>query len=118
LSSILHMVYISIGYILMLAVMTFNVWVLVAVSIGIAIGYFVFGTWRRTDHLGLNSRTLITSDKNYREGSSEKTASTNSDSANSIEGKGGRCSNKGGAGPSNSQVTADVDVHFSKLLDT
>ena len=44
LSTILHMIYISIGYILMLAVMTFNVWVFVAIAIGIGIGRFFFGT--------------------------------------------------------------------------
>lgn len=40
--SLLHMVQVFIGYVLMLAVMTYNVWVCIAVVLGAGCGYFIF----------------------------------------------------------------------------
>lgn len=42
LSSLLHCLYVFLGFTLMNAVMTFNIWILVAVSGGIGVGYFFF----------------------------------------------------------------------------
>lgn len=48
LDSVMHIVIITIGYLLMLAVMSFNLWILIAVIAGEGIGYFIFGWARRT----------------------------------------------------------------------
>jgi len=50
-SSVLHAIYMFLGFTLMNAVMSFNAWILVAVGIGVAIGYFLFGNYRREDIL-------------------------------------------------------------------
>lgn len=44
LSSILHGLYTFIGYTVMNAIMTFNIWVLVSVCAGLGMGYFIFRT--------------------------------------------------------------------------
>ena len=46
LSTILHLVQISLAYILMLIVMTFNTWLCLAVVIGSTLGYFLIG-WKK-----------------------------------------------------------------------
>jgi hypothetical protein len=58
LSTLLHMVYVTLGYTLMLAVMTWNVWILVAVAIGIGLGYLFFGAVRHSQERLLNRRSL------------------------------------------------------------
>lgn len=50
-SAVFHSIYVFLGFTLMNAVMTFNVWVLVAISIGVAFGYFCFGNYRRAENL-------------------------------------------------------------------
>ncbi|XP_047133875.1 high affinity copper uptake protein 1 isoform X1 [Hydra vulgaris] len=40
--TLLHMVQMTLSYMLMLAVMTYNAWLLIAILIGSAIGYFIF----------------------------------------------------------------------------
>ncbi|XP_018019093.1 uncharacterized protein LOC108675581 [Hyalella azteca] len=45
LQSLVHMLHISIGYVLMLVVMTFNVYFLLAVVVGVGAGYFLFGAF-------------------------------------------------------------------------
>ena len=50
--SLLHMFQVFLGYLLMLAFMTYNVWVCVAVVVGSGVGYFLFG-WK--------SATLVSS---------------------------------------------------------
>jgi len=50
-SSVLHSIYMFLGFTLMNAVMSFNAWILVAVGVGVAIGYFLFGNYRREDIL-------------------------------------------------------------------
>ncbi|XP_066926012.1 high affinity copper uptake protein 1-like [Clytia hemisphaerica] len=43
LQTFLHMLQVFIGYLLMLAFMTYNVWVCIAVILGAGFGYFLFG---------------------------------------------------------------------------
>ena len=43
----LHVVQLTVSYLLMLIFMTYNVWLCLAVVIGSAVGYFMFG-WKRT----------------------------------------------------------------------
>ncbi|XP_047138652.1 high affinity copper uptake protein 1 [Hydra vulgaris] len=45
LQTVLHMVVVFIGYFLMLAFMTYNTWICLAVIIGAGVGYFAFG-WK------------------------------------------------------------------------
>ena len=46
--TLLHMVQVLLGYLLMLAFMTYNVWVGVAVVVGSGVGFFLFG-WKSTN---------------------------------------------------------------------
>ncbi|CAL1541155.1 unnamed protein product [Lymnaea stagnalis] len=48
LQTALHLLQVFISYCLMLVVMTFNVWLLLAVIVGAAVGYFFFGWMRRS----------------------------------------------------------------------
>lgn len=48
LDSLIHMIQVTIGYLLMLAIMTFNIWILTSVILGEGIGYFIFGWIRRS----------------------------------------------------------------------
>lgn len=50
-SSALHSIYVFLGFTLMNAVMTFNCWLLIAISIGVALGYFCFGNYRKEENL-------------------------------------------------------------------
>ncbi|XP_057308862.1 high affinity copper uptake protein 1-like [Hydractinia symbiolongicarpus] len=45
LQTMLHMLQVFVGYLLMLAFMTYNVWLCVAVVVGSGVGYFAFG-WK------------------------------------------------------------------------
>jgi copper transporter 1 len=45
-STLLHVVQVTLGYALMLAIMTFNVWMVLAVVSGAGLGYFAF-SWKR-----------------------------------------------------------------------
>lgn len=51
--TLLHIVQVTVSYVLMLAVMTFNVWLIIAIVLGAGVGYFFFG-WRpaaeQTEH--------------------------------------------------------------------
>lgn len=58
-ATVLHMVYITLGYCLMLAVMTFNTYIFISVCAGVGIGYLVFGTFRRFDHLATYKKITI-----------------------------------------------------------
>ena len=42
----LHMVQVAVGYLLMLVVMTYNLWIFFAVILGAGLGYIVFGRLR------------------------------------------------------------------------
>ena len=42
----LHMVQVAVGYLLMLVVMTYNLWLFFAVVLGAGLGYLVFGRLR------------------------------------------------------------------------
>ncbi|XP_055525214.1 high affinity copper uptake protein 1 [Wyeomyia smithii] len=53
LQSVLHLIQVSVSYILMLIVMTFNLWLGLAVVSGAAIGFFFFG-WIRQSTLDPN----------------------------------------------------------------
>lgn len=44
--TLMHLVQVTLSYSLMLIVMTFNVWLVLAVVLGAAVGYFFFG-WIR-----------------------------------------------------------------------
>lgn len=44
--TVLHMIQVAVGYILMLAVMCYNVWIFLAVIVGSGLGYFLFG-WKK-----------------------------------------------------------------------
>ena len=44
--TLLHMVQVAVGYILMLVVMTYNLWLFFAVILGAGLGYLVFGRLR------------------------------------------------------------------------
>jgi len=46
-STVFHVCQVVIGYILMLVVMTFNVWIFVAVLIGTGLGFFMFDGFNR-----------------------------------------------------------------------
>lgn len=46
--SLLHLIQVSVSYILMLIVMTFNLWLCLAVVSGAAVGYYFFGWIRQT----------------------------------------------------------------------
>ncbi|XP_053682201.1 high affinity copper uptake protein 1 [Sabethes cyaneus] len=48
--SALHLIQVSVSYILMLIVMTFNLWLCLAVVSGAAIGYYFFGWIRQSTH--------------------------------------------------------------------
>lgn len=50
-STLLHMIYITVGYTLMLAVMTWNVLILVATGVGIGIGFYIFGPIRHNEEV-------------------------------------------------------------------
>ena len=43
LQTVLHMLQVFLGYLLMLAFMTYNVWLCVAIILGAGSGYFLFG---------------------------------------------------------------------------
>ncbi|XP_071480842.1 uncharacterized protein [Diadema antillarum] len=45
--SLVHILSVTLGYMLMLAVMTYNAYFLVAVALGSALGYFLFAPFRR-----------------------------------------------------------------------
>ena len=47
LDTLIHVLLVTIGYLLMLAIMSFNIWILAAVIFGEGIGYFTFGYVRR-----------------------------------------------------------------------
>ncbi|XP_063710862.1 protein SLC31A2-like [Symsagittifera roscoffensis] len=47
--TVLHLIQMSLGYLLMLVVMTFNVWLFVAVIFGYTVGFFLFGWWCASD---------------------------------------------------------------------
>ncbi|ODN05819.1 High affinity copper uptake protein 1 [Orchesella cincta] len=49
-STVLHMCQVCLGYVLMLFVMTFNIWIFVAVLIGLGIGFFVFDGFNKKIH--------------------------------------------------------------------
>ncbi|XP_035685526.1 LOW QUALITY PROTEIN: high affinity copper uptake protein 1-like [Branchiostoma floridae] len=51
--TLLHVLQIVVSYFLMLGVMTYNVWLCIAVAIGAAIGYFLFG-WKRAIVIDIN----------------------------------------------------------------
>ncbi|XP_055587631.1 high affinity copper uptake protein 1 [Uranotaenia lowii] len=48
--SLLHLIQVSVSYILMLIVMTFNLWLCLAVVSGAAVGYYIFGWIRESTH--------------------------------------------------------------------
>jgi len=70
-SSVLHALYITLGFTLMNAVMTFNIWITFAICLGVGIGYFFFGNFRRTDAfivpLTKTTRTLVSSSRDISE---------------------------------------------------
>ncbi|KAK2177055.1 hypothetical protein NP493_620g01047 [Ridgeia piscesae] len=43
----IHMVHVVVAYCIMLAVMTYNAWILIAVAIACGVGYYVFDALRR-----------------------------------------------------------------------
>ena len=45
-NTLIHTTQIAMGYILMLAVMTFNLWIIMSILLGSAVGFFIFG-WKR-----------------------------------------------------------------------
>lgn len=49
-STLLHMFQVLLGYILMLMVMTFNVWIFLAVLVGTSIGFFMFDSFNKKIH--------------------------------------------------------------------
>ncbi|XP_058444377.1 high affinity copper uptake protein 1-like [Malaya genurostris] len=46
--SVLHLIQVSVSYVLMLIVMTFNLWLCLAVVSGAAVGYYFFGWFRQS----------------------------------------------------------------------
>lgn len=44
--TLLHLVQVTLSYLLMLVFMTYNTWLCAATVVGLALGYFLFG-WRR-----------------------------------------------------------------------
>ncbi|KAI0234601.1 hypothetical protein LSAT2_015091 [Lamellibrachia satsuma] len=44
----LHMIHVVVAYCIMLAVMTYNTWILIAVAIACGVGYYVFDALKRT----------------------------------------------------------------------
>ncbi|RWS10316.1 hypothetical protein B4U79_11871 [Dinothrombium tinctorium] len=48
--SSLHIVQVAVGYILMLGVMTFNIWICLAILAGAGLGYFLFCSRRSTGY--------------------------------------------------------------------
>jgi len=55
-STLFHVCQVFLGYILMLIVMTFNVWIFLAVLIGTGLGFFIFDNFNRKIHaLKLNA---------------------------------------------------------------
>ncbi|XP_075249631.1 protein SLC31A2-like isoform X2 [Convolutriloba macropyga] len=47
--TLLHFLQMTLGYLLMLVVMTFNVWLFIAVILGYTVGFFLFGWWCASD---------------------------------------------------------------------
>lgn len=59
-ATLLHMIDLCLGYTLMLAVMTFNGWILVAVAIGSGVGYLIFSHLKQALREGNYIRSLAT----------------------------------------------------------
>lgn len=51
--TLLHIIQVTVSYMLMLVFMTYNVWLCLAVVIGAGLGYFLFG-WRRAVVVDIN----------------------------------------------------------------
>lgn len=49
-STFLHMCQVILGYILMLMVMTFNIWIFLAVLVGTSTGFFIFDSFNKKIH--------------------------------------------------------------------
>jgi copper transporter 1 len=52
--TLLHIIQMTIGYLIMLIAMTFNTYLLLAIVFGAGLGHFLFG-WRRSSVLDHNS---------------------------------------------------------------
>merc|ERR1712176_1538500 len=50
LQSLLHIIQVTVSYMLMLVFMTYNVWLCLAVVLGAGAGYFCFGWRKKTTH--------------------------------------------------------------------
>ncbi len=57
LQTFLHMIQVFIGYMLMLAFMTFNAWICLAVILGAGLGYFAFG-WKSVSIVDIGDHCL------------------------------------------------------------
>jgi len=51
--TLLHVIQVTVSYMLMLVFMTYNVWLCLAVVIGAGLGYFLF-SWRRATVIDVN----------------------------------------------------------------
>ena len=51
--TLLHVIQVTVSYMLMLVFMTYNVWLCLAVVLGAGLGYFLFG-WRRASVVDIN----------------------------------------------------------------
>jgi len=51
--ALLHILQVSVSYVLMLVFMTYNVWLCIAVVLGAGLGYFLF-SWRRAAVVDIN----------------------------------------------------------------
>lgn len=57
LQTVLHMLQVFLGYFLMLAFMTYNAWVCLAVILGAGLGYFLFG-WKSVSTVDIGGHCL------------------------------------------------------------
>ena len=57
--SALHILRVIIGYILMLCVMTMNLWILASVLVGGGVGYFLFRPWSFTKKVKNGNGNII-----------------------------------------------------------
>ncbi len=51
--SLLHVIQVSVSYLLMLVVMTYNGWLFISVATGAGVGYFLFA-WKRAVVMDVN----------------------------------------------------------------
>jgi len=116
-SSVLHSIYMFLGFTLMNAVMSFNAWILVAVGVGVAIGYFLFGNYRREDILirPLSRETTSTND-NESGGCPSPPTNSNEENLRKCLNYGATTTTSPEEGGESSRLVVGAQVHFPRNI--